>query len=853
MKNLLKLVFVLVAGIVVSSFAGCKNYDEEINQLDLDMTTIEQKVSVLETLKNWAEGQVSTLGGKDANLQSQIDALNSALNAANTEIDALKGRGGNPEAIAALESKLNALIAGSTLTIAQIESRLKALETADYQAQIDALYLLLDEADYSGQIEDLQAAIEAVLSDHQDQLDALNMALEVLGAGDLTAVLEQIADLEERLEALTVGDLLTEEDIEAWFEANYGTDIDDLWEAIESIEPTDLTELENRIADLEEAIAGLWQGLIQSITYLPSSAEVTVDGIEDEDMELIDLNAFTLEFLVTPAAGAALLDESMVEGIFNTYTRTLGATVPVTSVEGNGNTGVLAVTFDPDPQAPMEETLQIALRVALESGENLTSGFVDLAFGTMTEGHISRDITLGEQFYQGDVADNVTVTTYATEEVDLAADPELKIADTETELTLDLQAENLENLRGSTITYAVEKQYEREVGATDWEEVSMTATTVSGVLTIPGSVKETLVIVKLTITSIDLAVNPFVTYFAVTAAAKIDLDAATFTAASDLTRGSDNGNALVNAAAYDGDHTVWGGDHFLWDDDHTNAVLTLDFADQLAALFPTAAGATVGYVIVNLHNAEGNIVTDVNQPLQDVVAGNAVFDRNNTVYGKSNTGHFMVVKVILNAANAIAPATHFYCFEMLNGEPEEPVVPEEPVDDFDFNGLIPKLNLEGRGDLTFMTKEELEDIVVKSTAWGGNNQTGNLGNTVLVADKHTDELALTGIPLTLEDQLKALYDDADFVVEYNLIEQSKLNSGRWVTDLGAGNENRAAKVENGVIILGEKQANSGGAGFRLVIEIIVTATPGSVLTGNAEDTGSVQFVTYTCVTIPDKR
>jgi hypothetical protein len=487
MKNLFKPVLVLVVGVVVASFAGCKDYDNDIVQLNNKMTAIEQKISVLETLKSWTEGQVSTLGSKDADLQKQIDDLDAALNAANAAIDAL-GSSNNQEQLDALERRLNTLIAGSTLTIAQIESRLKALEDADYQSQIDALYVALE-------------------------------ALDVGAMADLIdRLVGRVSDLEERLDALTASDLLTEEDLAAWFETNYGTDIDDLWDAIDSIEPADLTELEERLADLEEAIAGLWQGLIQSITYLPSAAEVTVDGIEDAALELIDLNPFTLEFLITPATGAALLDETMIEGIFNTYTRTLGATVPVTSVMGDGSTGVLTVTFDPDTQPlfdPAEIASQIALRVALESGENLTSGFVDLTLDLMP-GSLSREITLGGQFYQGPIANDFPVTTYPTAAAanpnDFDIIPELIVPAATGEFALDLQAEGLSELRARTLTYAIATQYEYD--GNYWQEVDPVSADVesNGLVKFAASSSSTYIVVKLTIASADLAANPFVTY-----------------------------------------------------------------------------------------------------------------------------------------------------------------------------------------------------------------------------------------------------------------------------------------------------------------------------------------------------
>jgi hypothetical protein len=735
---LMKLTLLLALGIMVGSFVGCRNYDDDLARQQTEITDLESRVKILETFKTWAEKAVGDFQTKDTELQRQVDGLSAALVTANAAIEAL-GSNNHQGDIEALENKLNALIAGSTLTVAQIDSRLNALETADYQGQIDALVRSLESAGYQGQIDELkdalataasaeevarildvlealegadyqaqidalQKAFETLVDDHQDQIDQLNTALEALGAGDLTAVLEQIADLEEQFDALTVGDLLTEEDLEVWFETNHGSDVSDLKTALEALiaEKADaeaLTSLEETVNALTEAVTALREELaalivpyIQSIVAIPTEANgsVVVNGMENAGGGM----DFTMDFLVTPAGASEVLAEEdidLLHGILNEVAATRAILAEEAAVVGASADGdVLTVSFSlsADQTALLEAgQLQLALRVSgTEEGDDIVSPFVSLGKGLVEELIESIDPT---QFYQD--ANEVTINSDADALAPAWGVAEIPapagIIDIPFSTAVDAEPNDLElltlalttadpvtnGLTNPTYTYAFVKQY--AWNGTAWEEMSGTAiVTTGGRVIVSPNLLENRVIVSLTISADNLE-NDFVTCFAVNVPRqKVDLSAATFTAASH------SGNVLVNAE-YSVDHNDWNGNHFLWDDDDTNAVLTLDFADQLAAQFPTALDATVNYEIVALHNAGGDVVDeeDVNYPTSEVTAGNAIIDRNNFLYGKSNTGHFMVVKATLDATNAIAPVTHFYCFEMENGEPELPVIDDEAI------------------------------------------------------------------------------------------------------------------------------------------------------------------------------
>jgi predicted nucleic acid-binding Zn-ribbon protein len=422
-RNLVTFSLILALGLWAGTFTGCRDYDNDLATHSTQIDNLQERVRILETLKSWAEEQLSTLGSEDADLKKQIDALNEALTQANADIGTIDD---NTDLIA-LENKMNALVAGSTLTVAQIEAKLKTLADADYQKQIDALTAALVQANAeiatlgaTGEelaalkdnvsalvngstltVSQIEAQLKALTNaDYQGQIDALKDALAKIetSAGnnasqELAELIEKVAALQAYIDGLPA-DLVGESDLEAWFQANHGSEISDLEDALRALiaakaDASALTSLEETVDALEETVAELAAEIesmalsqIQSIVYLPEFADGRKPVTGSTDGGQLTIDPFTMDFLVTPASGAALFDGAgSFEGIFNSValTRAMAGTVPATFVSATDE-GVLTVSFTPEaltkPQA--NEGLQIALRIALESGENLSSQFVNL-------------------------------------------------------------------------------------------------------------------------------------------------------------------------------------------------------------------------------------------------------------------------------------------------------------------------------------------------------------------------------------------------------------------------------------------------------------------------------------------
>ncbi len=307
----MKQIFIRLALIVALAFAvpftACNN-DKEIDRIDNNDKELLAKITILETFKTWAEAQP---GG----FQSQIDDLEDALREANALI-------AGADSAVELTRRLDELIAGSTLTIADIQSKLE---------------------DHDQEIEDLWDALELID-----------------GGGDISTLLQRIAALEQADE--------------------------DIWDAINSIsigggDGFTLAELE---ALIEELIAEALAGSISNIVFIPEYDDgaatdflvVSSDPLKVEPTVVI--SPLEMNFLISPASGAALLaaDPGALSGVVNEVltTRAITGEIPVTAATAEG--GVLTVTFDvPQEFIPANLSssgLQIALKAALAEVTLLT-------------------------------------------------------------------------------------------------------------------------------------------------------------------------------------------------------------------------------------------------------------------------------------------------------------------------------------------------------------------------------------------------------------------------------------------------------------------------------------------------
>lgn len=817
MKTLLKLVLVLVSGVMVLSLAGCRDYDEDISQLNGKTSSLESKVSVLETLKTWAEGQVSTLGGKDVDLQNQLNALVAALDEAEIAIAELQdGTGADP----GLEARLDALIAGSTLNIAQIEAALNAIDEADYQSQINELH----------------------------------EALETLGATDLTEVLEQIADLQELVEAIQLpGGLMTAEEWEQWLADTYGPEIEDLWDAIEAIEPGGSTSglatiasvnaLKARVEALEEALADLVIPYIQSIVVIPTHADGSVGVTATEANGNLE---FDVDFLVTPAGAASVLAaDATLTGVLNQVeTRALAGEADVTDAVANGD--VLTVTFFlDDTQAPLltsSEGLQLALRASgTEDGDDIVSNFATLWISETITTLPSVEL---DGFYQGD--SNSPVDTYVdAEALMLAWDADNKIIvphpaaigdPVNLTLALTTDDEDLDMLTvPPTFTYAIEAQYAWNDETTAWDSMTEPTAQLNGAdLTATPAATENRVILSLTISADNLE-EDFVTYFTVEIPrAQIDLSGAAFETVGGI-------GLLPNDM----------GLAFQWDaESNPEATLALDFKPYLATQFPTAAGLTVSYAFDAMRDASLVPVVDlstVNTPSVDEATG--LLSRNNADWTKtSNTDYTLVVKVIIDAANAVAPVTKYFSFQMLNGNPVLPPLPPE--------GLTPDAveDILASGKTGEVILSDVSGAANPGQAWNTDYTEQDLidnGGRVFFEDSKLSAYPENNQFTFLED-LKAAYPAAEFTVgyegsQYRFNDSGSLQDRNWEVTTG----NLASISPDGTITTNGTTAQSfssyGPLGDRLVVKVTITIVSPEEFTF-ADSTK--EMVRYLCVELP---
>ena len=438
----------LLALCLAVSLSGCKNYGDDITNVENKNKELQAKIAILETFKSWAETQ-------DGGFQKQIDALEAALKEAN---ELLAGADTAPE----LTRRLDQLIAGSTLTIAHIQSRLE---------------------------------------DHDEEIENLWDALDLVDGGtDISGLLQRISALEDADE--------------------------DIWDAINSISfgpdgPT-LAEIKALIDDL---IAEALATMVKSITYIPefSDGDATLvyamDALKVEPTVIVQ--PLVMDFLVTPAAAAEILAAAPLKGILNTVT-TRAISGGLTPSNATAAGGVLTVTFDIAPESitglEATENLQIALVYESEDGNAIASEFVNLR--PSSGGTINTPVTLtgftqdGKPVTAGTTAPAWTEApnTSALDEGETVRDGFVMLTDFTDGVALDLigtPAEEWARLSTEegdvTITYAVESQY---VWGSAWQQiVNPTAVVTDDVVTFPAGQPTVAnrVIVKVVITDSSFA------------------------------------------------------------------------------------------------------------------------------------------------------------------------------------------------------------------------------------------------------------------------------------------------------------------------------------------------------------
>jgi uncharacterized coiled-coil protein SlyX len=789
--------------------AGCNKNETEIKNLCDDLTALEGRVEILETFYKWANEY--GIEEHDADLQRQIDELRKAFEEGGVLMDG----GGRFEE---LERRLNQLIAGSTLTIADIADK---------------------------------------LDDQDDALADLYEKLDGIEAGDISDLLERVVALERVSEAMN-GEI---DDIWEALDLLSETDLSEIIDGLEELE-TDLEELQEMVDSLEEQVAALLKKFIKNISFVPdhSDGKIPVDVVDNAGV--LTAQPFTAKYLVTPTSGAtaiaAVFSSSDVFGHLNQVatTRALVGTVPVTSVAvGTGaESDVLIVTYEGGASIPVptdsDKELQIALRVILDEESedmagDIASEFAPLKFSTI----VLPPIELTD-FTQDDKDVDAVTSAPTPSDAPVATTPAGEVAYIEGGLTLDVKYDtnaDYPRLINPVTTYAVEGQWEYIGGA--WEPVNPLTAELDGSneLTVDASANHGKVAVKMTIAD-DNGFNRAYYFFVDVPATLVDLSTMEFEAydLDPLTRalGGDPVQ-LLKLATYD-DHTTWEGAHAQWDGDiDVDQHIHLNFKTQLEAAFPEAENVTVAYEIAGMldesaaqHFGSGSTKND---PELVVAAGNAKIHRNNTGATAADSNHdlYLIVKATYNADNAVEELTHYFCFLMTGCVPAP-----DAIEDMDDTVT----------DLGYVVKTA-DDIVGASEDTYGqlwNDPLGGKGNTVYDA---TNVASFPdGGKLDIEEQLEDIpeYAGVDFTVTYTIMGQyrwtgtGKESERDWVlnqTDQPATIDGNTIKKNiNNTVDPGNNEF-----GDRLVIKVEVSAVDKADPTNEIEVDPSVFYI---CVALP---
>ena len=166
-----KLAALLLAGVALLA-SGCTDYEKDIQE---------------------ANARIDQLNGNIADANQQISALQSAISSLqsthSTDVAALN------KAISDLESSLTALINAKAdkAELDQAIARIKAIEDADFQAQIDAL--MAKDQEIEKTIADLKVLFADEIAKLDTRLKAAEAAIKEINEVTIPAMQEQIKAL----------------------------------------------------------------------------------------------------------------------------------------------------------------------------------------------------------------------------------------------------------------------------------------------------------------------------------------------------------------------------------------------------------------------------------------------------------------------------------------------------------------------------------------------------------------------------------------------------------------------------------------------------------------------------------
>ncbi len=250
-----KILTALLAGALVLGATSCKDYDDDIDDLNARIDNLES-VTIADISSQITSIQ-SSISSLESSLSSSVSSLTSQIESVSDDVDDLESSMASQ--LAALESTLKAYVDGEIddveAAIATLQSSLSNYYTKE-EAQSTVNSLLLEYytkteidamfATISTSVSTEVSAREAAITELQSQITALQSTIEDLQAeineatgGDISALEEAIAEAEDTIAAL-----------EAQIEENEA--------AIETL----TTSLEELAAEFDEFVAGLetWFG-----------------------------------------------------------------------------------------------------------------------------------------------------------------------------------------------------------------------------------------------------------------------------------------------------------------------------------------------------------------------------------------------------------------------------------------------------------------------------------------------------------------------------------------------------------------------------------------------------------------
>ena len=180
-QNFFRLALIVALAFAVP-FTSCKN--DDIDRIENDNKELQAKIAILETFNTWAEAQPGGFQSQIADLEAALEEANALIAGADSTVELIR--------------RFNELIAESTLTIADIQSKLE-----EHDQEIEDLWEALELIDGGSDVSTLLQRIAALEQADEDIWDAINSIS--IGGGDGFTLAELEALIEELIAEALAG------------------------------------------------------------------------------------------------------------------------------------------------------------------------------------------------------------------------------------------------------------------------------------------------------------------------------------------------------------------------------------------------------------------------------------------------------------------------------------------------------------------------------------------------------------------------------------------------------------------------------------------------------------------------